>query len=74
MVGDGLSEVFDLMFKGIIFFILVAIATSVYSIYVTFWKEPSLESRVPLQPEIRLETDGKKIDTIYVYKLKNDGS
>jgi uncharacterized protein YpmB len=40
--------------------------------YLTFdlVKEDILESKKRLIPEIRLTTDGKKVDTLYIYKLK----
>lgn len=40
--------------------------------YITFdwFKGDVIESPKRLTPEIRLTTDGKKVDTLYIYKLK----
>ena len=40
--------------------------------YVTFdWaKGDVIESPKRITPEIKLTTDGKKVDTVYIYKLK----
>lgn len=36
-----------------------------------FTSKDYIESRVIIKPEIRLETDGKVIDTVYIYKEPN---
>jgi len=36
---------------------------------ITFYKKEYV-SKTKIVPEIRLTTDGKKVDTLYVYKLK----
>lgn len=40
--------------------------------YITFdwFKGKNIESPKRITPEIRLTTDGKKVDTLYIYKLK----
>lgn len=35
-----------------------------------FFKEESIESAKRITPEIKLTTDGKKVDTIFIYKVK----
>lgn len=40
--------------------------------YITFdwFKGDVIESPKRIVPEIKLTTDGKKVDTLYIYKLK----
>lgn len=65
------------MFEGLLgviikFIIVVSIAfgTIVYFVAKAMYKTNKIESKTLIRPEIRLTTDGKKVDTIYVYKTK----
>lgn len=61
-IGKGLGEA--------LLFVVVAVAAIVAVISWVFWdNSEEIESKTLIVPEIRLETDGKKIDTIYVYKV-----
>ena len=64
-LGQILAGLFVIAILGIVSFIG-------FSIYIFYDKsgEQIYESKIIVQPEIKLETDGKKIDTIYVYKFK----
>jgi hypothetical protein len=64
-LGEALGCLATIAIVGIISFIL-------YTGYFIYDKTgvQTIESKVIVQPEIKLETDGKKIDTIYVYKFK----
>jgi hypothetical protein len=64
-LGEALGCLATIAIVGIISFVL-------YTGYFIYDKTgvQTIESKVIIQPEIKLETDGKKIDTIYVYKFK----
>ena len=64
-LGEALGCLATIAIVGIISFVL-------YTGYFIYDKTgvQTIESKVIVQPEIKLETDGKKIDTIYVYKFK----
>jgi hypothetical protein len=50
------------------------IATLGFTGYFTwdYFKEKSIESTKRITPEIQLTTDGKKVDTVFIYKVKKD--
>lgn len=64
-LGQILAGLFVIAILGIVSFIG-------FSIYIFYDKsgEQIYESKIIVQPEIKLQTDGKKIDTLYVYKFK----
>lgn len=64
-LGEALGCLATIAIVGIISFIL-------YTGYFIYDKTgvQTIESKIIIQPEIKLETDGKKIDTIYVYKFR----
>ncbi len=65
---DGIGTMLIVGFIAIVAFVGLLI----YNIY-DWTKSPktkTLESKTILVPEIKLHTDGKTVDTIYVYKLK----
>lgn len=64
-LGKAISFLFGLTIIGIVGIILLGS-------YITFdwFKGKQIESPKKLVPEIKLTTDGKKIDTLYIYKLK----
>lgn len=63
---NGLSEFINILL------VLVAIffGTCIYFAADKFLGNTTLESKTRLVPEIRLHTDGKTVDTIFIYKLK----
>jgi len=65
-LGDALGCLFTIAIAGIISFV-------VYTTYIIYYKSgtQTFESEIIVKPIIKLKTDGKKIDTIYVYKFKN---
>ena len=76
MVGGNM---FNGVVEGIINMLMIGIISCIllicfigYFVYDKFIgkKEIKIESKVLIVPEIKLTTDGKTIDTIYVYKLK----
>ncbi len=47
----------------------------IFMLLITLWSlsdldTPTVESKVRIEPEWRLVTDGKVVDTLYVYKAK----
>ena len=64
-LGKAIGCLFTMAIIGVIGMILLGG-------YITFdwFKEDVIESPKRLTPEIKLTTDGKKIDTLYIYKLK----
>jgi hypothetical protein len=66
-IGEGI-------FKGVaiivIFVFVLAISIGVL-LGKTIWDNGGfIESKTVIQPMIKLTTDGKKVDTLYVYKIK----
>ena len=62
------------IFQGVatlvIFVFVLAISIGVL-LGKTIWDNDGfIESKTVIQPMIKLTTDGKKIDTLYVYKIK----
>ena len=66
------------MFKGIGTLLLILaigffgfIGFGIYETYRFFFGQSVIESKTLINPEIKLHTDGKVIDTIYVYRKHN---
>lgn len=57
---------YNLFFMGWVFGMVTALCVVIYN------HEPSnsIQSTKPITPEKRLTTDGKRIDTLYIYKIK----
>ncbi len=69
-MSDGINFLFKLAIFGVIS-IFVFIGYLVYKFIELGNPKPIIiESKTKLTPEIKLHTDGKTIDTIYVYKQK----
>ena len=59
--------------KAIIITALICLAVSVVlGITLILNSTNTIESKTKIQPDFRLETNGKKVDTIWVYKLKSE--
>ena len=62
--------------KAIMFLITTALICLVVSIVLgitlIFNTTNTIESKTKIQPDFRLESSGKKLDTIWVYKLKSE--
>ena len=65
-VGDAIG---NMLIFGLISFV-IAVAFGLYSTYDYFFMGDEYEVSTPMKPELRLVTDGKTIDTVYVYKFK----
>jgi hypothetical protein len=68
------EEIFGGLFKlvvaVIIFVFLAAGALGVFLGNTIWGNSEFIESKTKIEPAIKLTTDGKKIDTLYVYKIK----
>ena len=60
-IGRGIEELFQWLF--ILLVLLIG-----YVIYSLFTNSNTIKSTKLITPEIRLITDGVKVDTIYIYK------
>ena len=62
--------------KAIMTLIIIALICLVVSVVLgitlIFNNTNTIESKTKIQPDFRLETNGKKVDTIWVYKLKSE--
>ena len=68
-MGEGIGKV-------IMFLIFTAIIGSVLSVIfgmiLIFNTTETIESKTKIQPDYRLEANGKRVDTVWVYKFKSE--
>jgi hypothetical protein len=70
MWGNSTEGLFTGIAVVVIFVFVLAISIGIF-IGKSIWDNDGfIESKTKIEPAIRLTTDGKKIDTLYVYKLK----
>ena len=72
MVGSGMFNGLMETFVALLVIAVVSVVAWIgYGAYCLFWDDDRVEviSSRPIVPEIRYATDGKKIDTLYVYAL-----
>jgi hypothetical protein len=68
-VGAGISNAIgNILFIALVSVSLVVIV-GLYSIVDYFFIEEKYEVAAPIKPQIKLVTDGKTVDTVYVYKF-----
>ena len=66
-IGSG---IYQSVATIVIFVFLLAVGIGVF-IGKTIWDNGGyIESKAVIQPMIKLTTDGKKVDTLYIYKIK----
>ena len=62
--------------KAIMSLIIIALILLVVSVFLgitlIFNNTNTIESKTKIQPDFRLEVNDKKVDTIWVYKLKSE--
>ena len=56
----------------IIISLIFLVVSVVLGITLIFSSTKTIETKTKIQPDFRLETNGKKVDTIWVYKLKSE--
>lgn len=70
-MGDALKFLFYLAILGIICAVS-AVCYGGYTVVDYFFLEDTtvIESKTIVKPDYRLETNGKEIDTVYIYKFE----
>ena len=66
---EGLGRAIGCLFWVAGLALIFSIGAGSYVAY-DFFSTEKIESPKKIEPEIKLTTDGKVVDTIYVYKLK----
>ena len=67
--ADGIGEAFGCLITIAITSVIIAIGFTAYFMYDNL-SSKSFETKTIIKPDYRLEANGKKIDTIYIYKIK----
>jgi hypothetical protein len=66
---EGLGKAIGCLFAIAIIGIIGIIGFTGYFTW-DFFEEESIESPKRIIPEIKLTTDGKKVDTVFIYRIK----
>ena len=64
-IGQGLANILFIALVAVSLLLIVGL----YSIIDYFFIEDKYEVATPIKPQIKLVTDGKTVDTVYVYKF-----
>jgi hypothetical protein len=64
-IGQGLANILFIALVSVSLLLIVGL----YSIINYFFIEDTYEVSTPIKPQIKLVTDGKTVDTVYVYKF-----
>ena len=64
-IGQGLANILFIALVAVSLLLIVGL----YSIIDYFFIEDKYEVAEPIKPQIKLVTDGKTVDTVYVYKF-----
>jgi hypothetical protein len=64
-IGQGLANILFIALVSVSLLLIVGL----YSIIDYFFIEDKYEVATPIKPQIKLVTDGKTVDTVYVYKF-----
>lgn len=64
-IGQGLANILFVALVAVSLLLIVGL----YSIIDYFFIEEKYEVAAPIKPQIKLVTDGKTVDTVYVYKF-----
>lgn len=68
-MGEGIGKVIVfLIITAVIGFIL----SGIFGIILIFSNTKSIESKTKIQPDYRLEANGKRVDTVWVYNFKSE--
>lgn len=67
--GQGIAEAFGCLAVLAVVGVLGTIGFASYTLYTNIGTQ-TYESRTVVKPDYKLVTDGKKVDTIYVYKFE----
>lgn len=67
MYGDfGLGAMFKMLIAALIIIPILLIQ----NVYMWLFKPAEIKSKVRIQPEVVLTTDGKKVDSLFIYREK----
>jgi hypothetical protein len=69
-MGNPAEGLFTALSIIVAFVFVLAIGLGVFLGNAIWDNDGYIESKTIIQPMIKLTTDGKKIDTLYVYKIK----
>lgn len=64
-IGKGLANILFISLVSVSFLLIVGF----YSIINYLFIEDKYELTEPIKPQIKLVTDGKTVDTVYIYKF-----
>ena len=68
-MGEGIGNAIMGLFIMAIIGILLSI---IFGIKLIFNTSKPIESKTKIQPDYRLEADEKKVDTIWIYRIKSE--
>lgn len=68
-MGNALGQVLGFLLLSAIVCAVLALSFGGYILYHSTG-EQIIESKTIVEPDYRLEANGKKIDTVYIYKFK----
>ena len=73
MIAAVVSEMFSGLFEAFFRVILFAVLAVGLAIGLTWYlcKSDKIESKTRIVPEMKLVTDGKTVDTVFIYKKPN---
>lgn len=69
MAYNGISEGLGCIMYALVISFFAAIVLGGYTIYNKFG-EQTFESKILIEPDFRVEGNGKVVDTIYIYRVK----
>lgn len=70
MMGNPMEGLFNAMAVVVVFIFMLAIGIGVF-IGKTIWDDNGyIESKTRIEPMTKITIDGKKVDTLYIYKIK----
>lgn len=64
-LGDGIMVLFIIAITG-------TVLSVIFGIRLLFNTTETIESKTKIQPDYRLEANEKKVDTIWIYKIKSE--
>ncbi len=65
---EGLGKAIGCLFTIAIIGLIGIMGSGLYLSY-DYFREDTIESPKRITPEIKLTTDGKKVDTLFIYKI-----
>lgn len=69
-LGDAVGKMLMTLLVLAVVGVVGVIGLGGYAVADYFWMDEVYEVAAPIKPEIKLTTDGAKIDTVYVYRFE----